>query len=68
MHRQATDANAKSGGLSWRDILLEEVHEALAESDPAALRTELIQCAAVIQAWLWELDSRSTAAVEAPGQ
>ncbi|WP_225811292.1 hypothetical protein [Streptomyces spinosus] len=41
---------------NWRDILAEEIAEAFAETDPAALRTELIQCAAVIQAWLWDLD------------
>ena len=48
-------------GAQWALILLEEVYEALAESDPAALRTELVQCAAVIQAWLADLDSRGTA-------
>jgi len=46
-------------GARWAFILLEEIYEALAETDPAALRTELIQCAAVIQAWLADLDSRA---------
>ncbi|MEU6552064.1 hypothetical protein ABZ915_17535 [Streptomyces sp. NPDC046915] len=49
---------AADGMTAWDLILLEEVYEALAESDPAALRTELIQCAAVIQAWLHDLDTR----------
>jgi hypothetical protein len=51
-------AEHREGGPNWGLILLEEVYEALAEKDPAALRTELIQCAAVIQAWLWDLDNR----------
>jgi hypothetical protein len=44
---------------NWRDILAEEIAEAFAETDPALLRTELIQCAAVIQAWLHDLDTRT---------
>ena len=52
------DEAAKSGTLTWRHILLEEVFEALAESDPAKLRTESIQSAAVIAAWVEDIDSR----------
>lgn len=44
--------------VTWRDILWEEVAEALAEKEPAALRTELVQCAAVIQAWIADIDQR----------
>lgn len=44
--------------LDWTGILLEEVYEALAESDPAKLRAELIQVAAVCAAWIADLDSR----------
>lgn len=43
---------------TWRDILLEEVFEALAESDPAKLRTELIQVQAVAQQWVAAIDRR----------
>lgn len=43
---------------NWRDILAEEVHEAFAETDPATLRAELIQVAAVAQAWAEDIDSR----------
>jgi hypothetical protein len=50
---------AREGFLTWSHILMEEVREAMAEENPAALRTELVQCAAVIQAWLWDLDSRA---------
>ncbi|MCO6009792.1 nucleoside triphosphate pyrophosphohydrolase [Actinoallomurus purpureus] len=44
--------------LTWRHILAEEFHEALAETDPAALRTELIQTAAVAVKWVQALDRR----------
>lgn len=37
-------------------ILLEEVYEALAESDAAKLREELIQVAAVAVAWVEKID------------
>lgn len=47
---------------AWDVILLEEVYEALAESDPAKLRAELIQAAAVCAAWIADLDSRTPAA------
>lgn len=65
MQERADEARAQcqylaaNGGPDWRSILLEEVYEALAESDPARLRTELIQSAAVIAAWITDLDSRA---------
>jgi hypothetical protein len=43
---------------NWRDILLEEVFEAMAESDFFALRKELIQVAAVAVAWVEDIDRR----------
>lgn len=43
---------------SWDTILLEEVFEALAETDPVKLREELVQSAAVIVAWIEDLESR----------
>lgn len=43
---------------AWDGILLEEVYEALAESDPAKLRAELIQVAAVAVAWVQAIDRR----------
>jgi hypothetical protein len=49
---------AQHSGPEWALILLEEVYEALAEADPAKLRAELIQCSAVIQAWIHDIDSR----------
>lgn len=47
---------------AWDGVLLEEVYEALAEADPARLRAELVQIAAVCQAWVHDLDRRSTEA------
>lgn len=48
------------GHGAWIDIALEEVAEAFAEQDPAKLRTELIQCAAVFVAWIEAIDRRSS--------
>ncbi|MVO84152.1 hypothetical protein GPA10_05045 [Streptomyces sp. p1417] len=50
---------------AWDGVLLEEVYEALAESEPAKLRAELVQVAAVCAAWIADIDSR-TAAEEQP--
>ncbi|WP_309080297.1 hypothetical protein [Zhihengliuella sp.] len=57
----ATDTAAERGVVTWRHILLEEVFEALAESDPAKLRTELIQVAAVATQWAEAIDRRGDA-------
>lgn len=46
--------------LDWAGILLEEVYEALAESDPTRLREELIQVAAVAVAWVEAIDRRTS--------
>jgi len=46
------------GELTWRHILAEEFFEAAAESDPRALRTELVQTAAVAVKWIQSLDRR----------
>jgi hypothetical protein len=57
-YRAATNRAAAAGDVSWRDILLEELFEALAESDPAKLRAELLQIAAVAAAWIEAIDRR----------
>lgn len=49
---------ASRGDLTWRHILTEEFFEALAESDPTRLRTELVQTAAVAVKWIQALDRR----------
>jgi hypothetical protein len=51
-----TDWNTSAGRLSYGDIFLEEVFEAMAESDQDRLREELIQCAAVAVAWVEKID------------
>lgn len=60
-YRDHADRAAASGHLAWRDVLLEEVYEALAEGGPGRLRAELVQVAAVCAAWISDLDSRTTA-------
>lgn len=54
--RELCDNAAKSGTLTWRHILREEVYEAFAETDKAKLRAELAQVAAVAVAWIEKLD------------
>lgn len=47
------------GELDWATVLVEEVTEALAESDPAKLRAELVQVAAVASRWIAAIDTRA---------
>ena len=49
---------------NWQDIAAEEVAEAFAETDPVLLRAELIQVAAVIAAWVHDIDNRPEAVPE----
>ena len=58
--RALCDVAFKDGRGTWRHILMEEVAEAYAESDPAPLREELIQVAAVATAWVEALDRRES--------
>lgn len=48
-----------SGYGTWSDVLAEEVAEVNAERDPAKLRAELIQVAAVAAAWIEAIDRRA---------
>ena len=52
------DHDANRGTSTYAGILLEEVFEALAEDNPARLREELIQVAAVAVAWVEAIDRR----------
>ncbi len=54
-----TDAAAADGSLTWVDILMEEIFEALAEDDPVRLREELIQVAAVAVSWSEDIDRKA---------
>lgn len=47
-----------NGHEMWWPVLLEEVYEALAEEEPAKLREELVQVAAVATAWIEAIDQR----------
>lgn len=57
--RREADAAARRGDLTWLDILLEEVFEAAAEDDVKPLRAELVQVAAVVVAWIENLDRKA---------
>ncbi|MET9729637.1 hypothetical protein ABZZ79_02920 [Streptomyces sp. NPDC006458] len=48
-----------SGYGTWSDVLAEEVAEANGERDPAKLRAELVQVAAVAVAWIEAIDRRT---------
>lgn len=52
------DKAVADGTLTWVHILLEEVWEAFAETDPVKLREELVQVAAVALGWVEDIDSR----------
>lgn len=47
---------AERGEVTWRHIIEEEFWEAMAEEDPAKLRAELVQLAAVAVAMVESLD------------
>ena len=48
-----------NGGHTWEMILLEEVFEALCETDAVKRRKELVQCMAVILNWEEDVHSRA---------
>jgi hypothetical protein len=56
--RDMCERRFAAGIGTWKDILAEEVAEAHAETDPALLRAELIQVAAVAVAWIEAIDRR----------
>jgi hypothetical protein len=58
-YRSIVDHGLADGTATWRDVLLEEVYEALAETDPDRLRAELVQIAAVAAAWIEAIDRRA---------
>ena len=56
--KRENEWRSKTGNIDWRCILLEEVWEAFAETDPKLLREELVQVAAVAVAWVEAIDRR----------
>lgn len=58
--RELCERAAAEGRLTWAHILQEEFTEAMAEVDPARLRAELVQVAAVAAVWIEAIDRRTT--------
>ena len=56
------------GSITFEHILTEEWAEAIAESDPDALRAELVQVAAVAVQWVEAIDLRAALATTGEGQ
>lgn len=56
--RQQVEKAAREGRVTFLDILQEEVLEVFAETDPARLRAELVQVAAVAVQWIEAIDRR----------
>lgn len=56
--RKVCSDAAMRGAVTFRDILIEEVFEAFAETDPVRLRAELLQVAAVAVQWIEAIDRR----------
>ncbi len=66
-----TDAASQAhgdGSITFEHILTEEWAEAIAESDPDALRAELVQVAAVAVQWVEAIDLRAALATTGEGQ
>lgn len=64
--KNATDAAARAGRVTWRDIAHEEVCEAFAESDPNLIRAELVQASAVLQQWIAAIDRKAGLVIADP--
>ena len=56
--RSKCQSKAAKGELTWRDIFEEVIWEAYGETDPALLRAELVQSAAVLVNWIGAIDRR----------
>ena len=56
--REECQRRNSEGKDQWDAILLEEVYEALAESDEKKLEKELVQVAAVAAVWIEDIRSR----------
>lgn len=56
--RARCQALSRFGEPTWESVLTEEWAEAMAESDPTALRAELLQVAAMAVSWITVIDGR----------
>ncbi|GAA0641544.1 hypothetical protein GCM10009548_02210 [Streptomyces malaysiensis subsp. malaysiensis] len=61
-YRAECDKAFATGTGTYRHVFMEEVFEALAESDPARLRAELVQAVAVGVKWIEGIDRRAPSA------
>jgi hypothetical protein len=59
--KAASQNEGGDGSITFEHILTEEWAEAIAESDPRALRAELVQVAAVAVQWIEAIDARGGA-------
>jgi hypothetical protein len=57
--KRLNDLRVADGTIAFDGILLEEVYEAVSESEPARIREELVQIAAVAVTWIAAIDRRS---------
>lgn len=60
--QNSCDRAYREGRITHAYIFEEEVQEVLAETDPAKLRVELVQVAALCFKWISDLDRRSVKA------
>lgn len=67
IYRKITDKATDQGKLTFRDIALEEIAEAFAETDPELVRAELVQCCAVLVNWIGAIDRRRKTENDARG-
>jgi hypothetical protein len=56
--KRACDKAAAQGKVTFAHVLAEEFFEVLCETDPVALRNELLQVAAVACQWVEAIDRR----------
>lgn len=54
--KSVVETHAQIGSLTYGDILMEEVAEAFSATNKVELRKELVQVAAVAQAWVEKID------------
>jgi hypothetical protein len=59
--KAASQNEGGDGSITFQHILTEEWAEAIAEDDPAKLRAELVQVAAVAVQWIEAIDRRTGA-------
>lgn len=61
LRKEYLNHEAAHGKPTWMHLIREEVAEAFMEDDPARLRAELLQVAALAVSWIEKLDARAEA-------